>query len=125
MKGHSKMSETEPDFVKKELIDEFYPEKQLSEKELNHVSESLDKKIKSSKRSIFKILSHLKALKKYMLDKDVKWIRKSVVVAALLYFIAPVDAIPDFAPFLGYLDDIGVIAWTLRFLGREISDYYD
>lgn len=108
-----------------ELLDEFYSDKPLNEEELKLVSESLDKKIKSNRKSVFKILSHLKALKRYMLDKDVKWIRKSVVVAALLYFIAPVDAIPDFAPFVGFLDDIGIVAWTLRFLGKEISGYYD
>lgn len=108
-----------------ELLEQFYTDNELSDEELKLVSKTLDKKIKSSRKSIFKILSHLKALKRYMLDKDVKWIRKSVVVAAILYFISPLDAIPDFAPFVGYLDDIGIIAWTIRFLGREISNYYD
>lgn len=58
-----------------------------------------------------------------MLDGNVKWYKKSVVVAALIYFITPIDSIPDFVPFLGCLDDIGVIAWTVRFLGSELSDY--
>lgn len=108
-----------------DFLDEYYAEKPFNEKELKEVSENLDEKIKTSKRSIFKILGHLKALKNYMLDKDVKWIRKSVVVAGLLYFITPLDAMPDFAPFVGFLDDIGVIAFTIKFLGSEISKYYD
>jgi uncharacterized membrane protein YkvA (DUF1232 family) len=116
--------ETEP-ADESALLDEFYSDKPLNDEELKEVSKTLDKKIKSSRKSIFKILSHLKALKKYMLDKDVKWYRKSVVVAAVLYFITPLDAIPDFTPIMGYLDDIGIIAWTIRFLGREIVDYYD
>jgi uncharacterized membrane protein YkvA (DUF1232 family) len=106
-------------------LSEYYPEKPLSEKESLELSRNVEKKIKENKRSIFKILSHLKALKKYMLDRDVKWYRKSVVVAALVYFIAPIDAIPDFAPLVGFLDDMGIVAWTLRFLGREITDYYE
>ncbi len=107
------------------FLEEYYPEKPLSEKETIELSRDVDRKIKTSKRSIFKVISHLKALKKYMLDKDVKWYRKSVVVAALVYFIAPIDAMPDFAPLVGFLDDIGVVAWTIRFLGREITEYYD
>jgi uncharacterized membrane protein YkvA (DUF1232 family) len=114
---------TEP--VEKDFLEDYYPEKPLTNREALELSRKIDEKVKKNKRSIFKVIAHLKALKKYMLDKDVKWYKKSVVAAALIYFITPVDAIPDFAPFMGFLDDIGVIAWTIRFLGREITDYYD
>ena len=107
------------------FLEEYYPERPLSSKETDELNQSVDKKIASSKKSIFKILSHLKALKKYMMDGDVRWYRKSVVIAALVYFITPIDAMPDFAPLIGYLDDIGVIAWTIKFLGNEINSYYD
>ena len=106
------------------FLEEYYPERPLSSKETDELNQSVDKKIASSKKSIFKILSHLKALKKYMMDGDVRWYRKSVVIAALVYFITPFDAMPDFAPLLGYLDDIGVIAWPIKFLGNEINSYY-
>lgn len=105
--------------------EEYYPDKPLTDMEAAQLSEKIDEKVKRNKRSIFKIISHIKALKKYIFDKNVKWYKKSVVVAALIYFISPVDAIPDFTPLMGFLDDIGVIAWTIRFLGREITDYYD
>lgn len=121
MKNKYEISETE----EIALLKDYYPEMPLSEKEAGELNQSVEKKIASSKKSIFKILSHLKALKRYMLDRDVKWYRKSVVVAALLYFITPVDAMPDFAPLLGYLDDIGVIGWTIKFLGDEINSYYE
>lgn len=65
------------------------------------------------------------ALYKYLLDGNVPWYRKSIVVGALIYFISPVDAIPDLAPLVGYLDDLGVIAAVLKFLGSEIIPYYD
>lgn len=108
-----------------DLLEEYYPTRPLTQDEEKDLGESLDKKIKTSKKSIFKVLSHLKALKKYMLDGNVKWYKKSVVIAALVYFIAPLDAIPDFAPIVGYLDDLGVIAWTIRFLGKELTDFYE
>jgi uncharacterized membrane protein YkvA (DUF1232 family) len=108
-----------------DLLEDYYADKPLTEREEKELSEKLDKKVKANRRSVFKIISHLKALKKYMVDKDVKWVRKSVVVAAVLYFITPIDAMPDFAPLIGFLDDFGVIAWTVKFLGNEIQDYYD
>jgi uncharacterized membrane protein YkvA (DUF1232 family) len=108
-----------------DFLEGYYPAEPLTPAEEKEIEQSLDEKIKSSKKSIFKILGHLKALKNYMIAKDVKWYRKSVVVAAILYFITPVDAMPDFAPLIGFLDDFGVIAWTIRFLGKEITDYYE
>ena len=107
------------------ILDEYYPERPLTDNETKELDLNVERKITSSKRSIFKIVSHLKALRRYMMDKDVKWYRKSIVVAALVYFVAPFDAMPDFAPFIGYLDDIGVIGWTIKFLGSEITSYYD
>lgn len=113
------------DIGKIDFPDEYVPERPLTEEEQKELNAKLEKKVKANRRSIFKIISHLKALKNYMMDKDVKWVRKSIVVAAVLYFITPIDAVPDLAPLIGYLDDFGVIAWTVRFLGKEINDYYD
>lgn len=107
-----------------DFLKEYVPSAPLTGEQTGGLAKDLDEKIKSNKRSIFKIIGHLKALKRYMLDKNKKWYRKSIVVAAILYFIIPIDAVPDIIPLLGYLDDIGVIAWTIRFLGNEITEYY-
>ena len=65
------------------------------------------------------------ALYNYMRDPLVSWHRKAIVAAALIYFISPIDAIPDIAPLIGYMDDLGVIAALLKFLGSELIPYYD
>ncbi len=65
------------------------------------------------------------ALYNYMSDPLVSWHRKAIVAAALVYFISPIDAIPDIAPLIGYMDDLGVIAALLKFLGSELIPYYD
>ncbi len=67
----------------------------------------------------------VRALWRYMNDGSVSWARKSIVIGALIYFISPIDAIPDLVPVIGYLDDLGVIVAVMKFLGKEIVPYYD
>jgi uncharacterized membrane protein YkvA (DUF1232 family) len=67
----------------------------------------------------------IKALYRYMRDKYVPWYRKSIVIGALIYFISPIDAVPDLAPLVGYLDDLGVITVVLKFMGSELIPYYE
>ena len=108
-----------------DFLEEYYPERPLTERETIDLNDKVEKKIIRGKKNILKVIGHLKALRRYMMDSDVKWYRKSIVIAALVYFVTPFDALPDFAPIVGYLDDIGVIAWTVKFLGSEITSYYD
>ncbi len=65
------------------------------------------------------------ALFRYLRDPLVSWYRKAIVAAGLIYFICPIDAIPDITPLIGYLDDLGVITALLKFLGHELVPYYD
>jgi len=65
------------------------------------------------------------ALYQYLIDNSVSWHRKTIIVGALVYFIVPIDAIPDIAPLIGYMDDLGVIAAVLKFMGSELIPYYD
>jgi uncharacterized membrane protein YkvA (DUF1232 family) len=67
----------------------------------------------------------IKALYNYFTDNSISWYRKSIVVGALIYFIMPIDSIPDIAPLIGYLDDLGVITATIKFLGSELNQFYD
>lgn len=48
---------------------------------------------------------------------------KAIVVGALVYFIVPIDAVPDFIPVIGYLDDAGVISAVVHALVEEIRAY--
>jgi uncharacterized membrane protein YkvA (DUF1232 family) len=70
-------------------------------------------------------MKDVKALYNYMLDSGVPWYRKSIVLGALIYFITPIDSVPDLVPLVGYLDDLGVITAVLKFLGSELIPYYD
>ena len=45
------------------------------------------------------------------------------IVAALLYFLSPVDAIPDWLPVMGFVDDIGVLAWLMSTWRAELDAF--
>jgi uncharacterized membrane protein YkvA (DUF1232 family) len=45
------------------------------------------------------------------------------VVAALLYFVTPVDALPDWLPVIGFVDDLAVLAWVLRTWRDELAAF--
>ena len=45
------------------------------------------------------------------------------VVAALAYFLAPVDVIPDFIPGFGFVDDASVIAFCFLSCKNDIDNY--
>lgn len=45
------------------------------------------------------------------------------VVAGLLYFLSPLDLIPDFLLGVGLLDDVAVLAWIMRTWGRELDAF--
>ena len=48
-----------------------------------------------------------------------------LVVAALLYFLSPVDTIPDFLGAIGFTDDAAVVLFVLNALRNEIGLYRD
>jgi uncharacterized membrane protein YkvA (DUF1232 family) len=47
------------------------------------------------------------------------------VAAALGYFLAPADLIPDFIPVIGYLDDAAVLALVLSGIREDLKKYAD
>lgn len=50
-----------------------------------------------------------------------RWAR-TAIYGALGYFIFPLDAIPDFAPLVGYTDDLGVLAAALATVSMYVTD---
>ena len=94
------------------------------ERDAEYVDENLWVKLERVGKKI-SFAKDVMALYRYMVDTDISWYRKSIVVFALIYFISPIDAIPDIAPLFGYMDDLGVITALLKYLGSELIPYYD
>jgi len=88
-----------------------------------YVSENLPGKLTKVNRRLG-LVADVLALFRFMSHPEVHWGKKALAAGALLYFIIPLDSIPDVAPFVGYLDDIGVIALVVGYLGRQLRRYY-
>lgn len=64
------------------------------------------------------------ALKIYYaaLDADTPPWARTTMVAALGYFISPVDAVPDPAPVVGFVDDLGVLIAALAATAAHVKE---
>ncbi|TGD75170.1 DUF1232 domain-containing protein [Mangrovimicrobium sediminis] len=54
-------------------------------------------------------------------DDTPRW-AKATIIGALGYFIAPLDAIVDLTPGIGYADDLGVLALALATVASQVND---
>lgn len=98
------------------------------EKVLEQTPQKIQKMLDSAssgKPGIQKLLNNVALLYKMLRDKTfaMDFTSKTIVVAGLLYFISPIDLIPDYIPLLGYIDDAFVISIVLNSLSGEIDRY--
>ena len=45
------------------------------------------------------------------------------IVAAMVYFLSPIDLIPDPLPIIGYIDDAAVVGFVINALHNDIQSY--
>ncbi|MEZ6197590.1 MAG: YkvA family protein [Planctomycetota bacterium] len=55
--------------------------------------------------------------------RDLPWSTVASVAAALLYFVSPIDVIPDLIPGLGFADDAAVIGMCLKAVRTDLEAY--
>ena len=72
----------------------------------------------AGKEVVEKALILYEALK----DRDTPAWARGVIIAALGYFISPIDAIPDTVPLAGYADDLGALAAALAAVATHVKD---
>ena len=56
-----------------------------------------------------------------LIDDDTPAWAKATIIGALIYFISPVDAVPDFIPVAGYADDLVVMAGAVATVAAHIK----
>lgn len=47
------------------------------------------------------------------------------IVAVIIYFVSPIDVIPDLIPMLGFTDDVAIVVWVYRSLRDDINDFLE
>ena len=70
------------------------------------------------------ILSRIKALPKYLKDRNVPTLKKAGIIGMVLYILSPVDFLPElFVPLAGFLDDVGVLGILTTWMYNELGSY--
>jgi uncharacterized membrane protein YkvA (DUF1232 family) len=46
-----------------------------------------------------------------------------LLIAAVIYFVNPLDLIPDLVPLAGFTDDFAILLWVYNSLGSEIDKF--
>lgn len=55
--------------------------------------------------------------------RAVPWKTMITVIAAIIYFLNPLDLIPDIIPIMGLTDDFGILIWVYNSLSTEIDKF--
>lgn len=71
------------------------------------------------------VLRHPRALWRYLTSASESRVQRLAALLALVYVVSPVDLIPDALPFVGWLDDLGVIALVLGWTATRVRLYVD
>ncbi|MCC6584194.1 MAG: DUF1232 domain-containing protein [Chitinophagales bacterium] len=114
------------------IFDDLYKQAERIISSDTKVSKLLDEvflKIGESSELFYKIQDSVIALAR-MLSAWVKGDYRNIstksiiaVVAALIYFVNPLDLIPDFIPVIGQIDDIFVLGYLIKMLNKEIERF--
>ncbi|MFV8281916.1 YkvA family protein [Christiangramia marina] len=120
----------------KKKIDEDYFKTEVTKIDDNDVSIAMDSQDKvDDKINNSGLLQKYSELAKLMYGmlKDyrrgvyskVPWFTIATVAFSFLYILNPLDIIPDFIPGLGYIDDMAIFTFGLRFIESDLHNYLD
>ncbi|MFN0059031.1 MAG: YkvA family protein [Planctomycetota bacterium] len=56
-------------------------------------------------------------------EYDLPWGTVAAITTALLYFVNPIDLVPDFIPLIGFLDDLAIIAICVKAIQADLRKY--
>jgi uncharacterized membrane protein YkvA (DUF1232 family) len=55
--------------------------------------------------------------------REIPWVSIAAIVATIVYVVSPIDLIPDFIPFVGYIDDAAMLALVLKMVRLDVEQY--
>jgi uncharacterized membrane protein YkvA (DUF1232 family) len=73
---------------------------------------------------MMKRLKYLRYFFGYLRDRKVPWLQKIWIYLVIIYFLSPIDLLPDLIlPGLGWIDDLLILLWAVPKLLRTLEDY--
>lgn len=98
---------------------------------LNKLQVSLNEKIEKSKEKLSESLNDIYTLMRLLAAygtgeyREIAFKSMVVIVAALIYFLSPLDVIPDFVATVGFLDDLSILAYVFKTFKDEINRFVE
>lgn len=68
---------------------------------------------------IFDMMDMLRHAENFQLRRQTQLL----ILGSLIYVASPIDLVPDVIPFIGYLDDIGILALTVAQIRLELAEF--
>ena len=100
-------------------------------KKLNQLLDQAVKKAHASKGRLAEVweslLASFRLLRAYATGqyRDIPWTSLLSIVASIIYFVMPLDLIPDFILALGLIDDAALLGWILSSLKTDIENFIE
>tara|TARA_B100001248_G_C27399360_1_gene468690 strand:- start:5179 stop:5517 length:339 start_codon:yes stop_codon:yes gene_type:complete len=88
--------------------------------------EKVDKdfhKYKEKNRSRIAFINELESLYDYLTSGKVSTKHKAIIIGTLIYFINPLDVVPDITPILGFADDFALVTFVFKYLAKHAQDF--
>ncbi len=55
--------------------------------------------------------------------REIPWVSIVLVTVGIIYFVSPIDLIPDFIPVVGMLDDAAVIVFVVKQIKADLENF--
>ena len=96
---------------------------------IHNVRKKVDEIAKSEQlKQLFSTVELLiKMVKSYLSGEFRNYPKRTLllILFGLIYFLTPIDAIPDFIPVSGFLDDLTVLLWVYKSIQKDIVAYQE
>ncbi|MGK0249356.1 MAG: uncharacterized membrane protein YkvA (DUF1232 family) [Oleispira sp.] len=98
---------------------------------LNDLIEVASKKANHKKGPLeavwIKLMACFRLIKAYAKGtyREIPWTSLVMIVASVIYFVMPVDLIPDFFLFSGFIDDAALLGWTVKTFSSDIDAFVE
>jgi uncharacterized membrane protein YkvA (DUF1232 family) len=86
---------------------------------------TLRKENKEFDRLLMKVGTSIRMAKAYKNKQytQMPWRSLVLIIGGLVYFVMPLDLIPDFLPVVGFLDDATIMIWIFGALRKDIEAF--